>query len=82
MLHITPREKLLLQLLADGKTSPELARCLEIADVDSALAELFATIGATSQAHAVAIAEKRGLLEGMTGEAPRRPLARQTGSLS
>jgi DNA-binding CsgD family transcriptional regulator len=63
VLHLTPRDKLLLQLLANGKTSPELASCLEITDVDSALTELFATIGATNQAQAVAIARKRGLLE-------------------
>lgn len=65
MVHITPREKLLLQLLANGKTSPELASCLSIstADVDLALADLLATIGATTRAHAIVIAERRGLLE-------------------
>jgi DNA-binding CsgD family transcriptional regulator len=63
VLHLTPREKLLLQLLANGKTSPELASCLEISDVDAALNELFATIGAANRAQAVAIARTRGLLE-------------------
>jgi len=63
VLHLTPREKLLLQLLANGKTSPGLASCLEMTDVDAALNALFATMGAANQAQAVAIARKRGLLE-------------------
>jgi DNA-binding CsgD family transcriptional regulator len=65
VLHITPREKRLLQLLAKGKTWPELAGCLSISttEVNLALTELYATIGATNRAQAIAIAQQRGLLE-------------------
>ena len=64
LLQITPQERQALQLLANGDTSVELARRLGISTVesDALLTRLFATMGVTTLAAAVAGARRRGLL--------------------
>jgi DNA-binding CsgD family transcriptional regulator len=64
MLHITPAERAALQLLADGKTTNEIARRLRIAEpaVGTQLAALYARMGVVTQAEAIATASRRGLL--------------------
>jgi DNA-binding CsgD family transcriptional regulator len=64
MLHITPAERAALQLLADGKTTGEIARRLRIAEaaVGTQLAALYARMGVVSRAEAIATASRRGLL--------------------
>ena len=64
MVQITPGERAVLELLADGATASQLARHLEVSEPDVArkLASLFAKMGATCQSEAVAAASRRGLL--------------------
>jgi len=64
VLHITPWERDVLQMLADGKAAAELAACLGVcqAEVESGLARLFAVLGAATTNEAIAVALKRGLL--------------------
>lgn len=64
LLHITPWERSVLELLANGTTTNELAGRLGIAerDLERHLTALFARMGATSRADAVAVAARRGLL--------------------
>jgi len=54
-----------LQLLADGHTRKELSRHLgaSASEIDSLLEELFAAMGAATQAEAIAAAHKRGLFK-------------------
>ncbi|HJZ70140.1 MAG TPA: LuxR C-terminal-related transcriptional regulator [Vicinamibacterales bacterium] len=65
MLQITPRERLALQLLAEGKDRTELAASLELADgeLDACLIALFERMGVQTPPQAVAAAVKRGLVD-------------------
>src|SRR5262245_17230842 len=64
VLQITPSERKALQLLAVGAATDEVATSLGVGrfDLESALAVLFAAMGASSPSEAIAEAEKRGLL--------------------
>jgi len=64
VLHITPSERIALELLAAGIATNELASRLGLStrEIDAQLASLFARMGAASRAEAVAFAMRRGLL--------------------
>ena len=64
VLHITPWERGVLEQLAGGVATSELARQLGVNDreIESSLAILFARMGVASRAEAVAVAARRGLL--------------------
>ena len=64
MLHITPWERLALELLASRMEANELARRLGVTvpEMESRLIALFARMGAAGPADAVASASRRGLL--------------------
>jgi len=64
VLHITPSERIALELLASGIATNELASRLGLStrEIDAQLASLFARMGAASRAEAVAFAMRRGLL--------------------
>lgn len=63
-LQITPREREALRLLANGHTTTDVAVSLGISrpDTTTLLAQLFAAMGASTQADAIAAAQRRGLL--------------------
>ena len=63
-LQITPSERHALQLLANGYTTNDVATGLGISAVEAEvlLTRLFAALGAASQAEAIAVAHKRGLV--------------------
>ena len=63
-LQITPQERHALQLLADGKTSSDLAAGfgVSLVEAETLLTGLYAILGVASPARAVAAAHKRGLL--------------------
>jgi DNA-binding CsgD family transcriptional regulator len=66
MLQITPVERLVLQLLAEGKSTNELADCLARADggeLDTQLKALFSRLGVETPVEAVAAGVKRGLID-------------------
>jgi len=64
MLHITPSEREVLECLACGAATPELARRLGVnePELESRLKTLFARMGVTTPTEAVAAAMRRGLL--------------------
>ena len=64
MLHITPSERTVLEHLATGAPTQEIARRvgLDQHEVDSCLQTLFTRMGVTTRAEAVAAAARRGLL--------------------
>jgi NarL family two-component system response regulator YdfI len=64
MLHITPWERHVLEQLADGAATPDIARRLGVNDreIETSLTTLFARMGVASRAEAVAVASRRGLL--------------------
>jgi len=64
VLCITPWERDVLQLLADGRTASDLSGLLELSAsvIDLRLERLFASLGAATSTDAVAAAHKRGLL--------------------
>jgi len=64
VLHITPWERGVLEQLASGVATSELARQLGVNDreIESSLAVLFARMGVASRAEAIAAAARRGLL--------------------
>ena len=64
VLHITPSERLALQLLADGAAASELAGRLGVTEleIEAALRSLFSRMGAASRSQAIAAAVRRGLL--------------------
>jgi len=64
VLRITPHERAVLQLLADGSETLEIARRLGLSEheVQAGLTSLLAAMGARSQSEAVALALRRGLL--------------------
>ena len=63
-LQITPRERQALQLLANGRTTHDVAADLGIdaIEIEMVLTRLFAAMGAGTQAEAIAAAHRRGLL--------------------
>lgn len=64
LLHITPSERGVLEELARGSATAEIARRLGIseADVESCLTSLVARLGVTTRTEAVTAAARRGLL--------------------
>jgi len=64
VLHITPWERGVLEQLASGVATSELARQLGVNDreIESSLAVLFARMGVASRAEAIAAAARRGLV--------------------
>lgn len=64
MLQITPWERSALELLANGTNPRDIAWCLGIpeSEIHLRLNTLFARMGASSSADAVAAALRRGLL--------------------
>jgi len=63
VLRITPEERAVLQLLAGGKSTRDIASHLGTleSDIDERLARLFARMGVSTLSQAVAAASKRGL---------------------
>ena len=63
-LLLTPPERAVLQLLADGRPNHEIADRLSVGEheVDAHLTRLFEKMGASSRHHAIAVALRRGLL--------------------
>jgi LuxR family maltose regulon positive regulatory protein len=66
ILQITPAERAVLQLLADGKPTPEIAGRLRISEsaVEGLMTALFGRMGAAGRPEAIAAALRRGLLAG------------------
>ena len=66
MLQITPDERTALQLLAEGRSRIELARSLDVSEVevDSRLRGLFSRMGVRTAREAAAECARRGLLNG------------------
>jgi len=64
LLHITPAERAALQLLADGRSSREIAERLRVSEsrIEAHLRGLFAKMGASTRTEAVTAAVRRGLL--------------------
>jgi DNA-binding CsgD family transcriptional regulator len=64
LLHITPEEREALQLLADGKTTEEIASGLGISEraVEAHLSTVFERMGAATRGEAIEAAQRRGLL--------------------
>jgi DNA-binding NarL/FixJ family response regulator len=64
VLHITPWERAVLQLLADGTATSTLADRVGTSegDLEARLTTLFARMGVACRADAVAVAARRGLL--------------------
>ena len=64
LLQITPAERAVLQLMADGRTAYEIAERLAIAhaDVDAYLSALVVRMRVATRADAVAAASRRGLV--------------------
>jgi DNA-binding CsgD family transcriptional regulator len=63
-LLLTPLERAVLQLLADGRPNHEIADRLSVVEqeVDARLTHLFEKMGASSRQHAIAVALRRGLV--------------------
>lgn len=66
MLHITPWERQALQLMAQGKPIDDIGASLgtSASDVGVRVMALFAKMGVTNRADAIADAFRRGLLVG------------------
>jgi len=64
VLHITPWERGVLEQLASGAATTDIARQLGVNDreIESSLQMLFARMGVTTPTEAVAAAARRGLL--------------------
>jgi DNA-binding NarL/FixJ family response regulator len=64
VLQITPVERAVLQLLADGNANMDIANRLRVSveTIDAMLTTLLERMGAASQVEAVADAQRRGLL--------------------
>ncbi len=74
MLHITPHERTVLQLLASGTGTYGLADRLGVSEpeVEARLTSLFARMGAAGRTEAVADAWRRGLLDSADQSPQRR----------
>lgn len=64
MLHITPWERAVLQLLADGATTTDIAARFDMSDgdIEAHLSALFARMGVRNRDEASLDASRRGLL--------------------
>jgi DNA-binding NarL/FixJ family response regulator len=64
VLQITPAERVLLQLLADGNVTINIADRLRLSEgaIDGMLSRLLERMGVASPVQAVADAQRRGLL--------------------
>jgi DNA-binding NarL/FixJ family response regulator len=64
VLRITPHDRAVLQLMADGSETLEIAKRLGLSEheVQAGLTTLLAAMGARSRSEAVALALRRGLL--------------------
>jgi DNA-binding CsgD family transcriptional regulator len=64
VLHITPRERAALRLLANGLSTNDLARRFGVSEyeMDAHLNTLFARMGAAGRTEAIVAAARRGLL--------------------
>ena len=85
LLRITPRERQVLQLLADGDTPSQVSIGLGITAVETQalLERLFAAMGAATRADAVASAQRRGLLESeRIASAPQEATSNETEFIS
>ena len=62
---ITPREREILSLTAQGRSAPDIARVLQLssATVLTSLLTIYEKLGASDRPSAVAAAVRRGLLE-------------------
>ena len=79
MLQITPYERAVLQLLADGRDGVEIAGRLRISErqYEAGLSSLMATMGARSTPEAVAVAIRRGIVvHDCARESGARPTSR------
>jgi DNA-binding NarL/FixJ family response regulator len=74
VLHITPWERAVLLLLANGMSSTELAGRFGVGEgeIEASLTTLFKRMGAASRTEAIAAAFRRGLL---IPDDVRRPVA-------
>jgi DNA-binding NarL/FixJ family response regulator len=72
VLQITPWERGVLERLASGAVTTDIARELGVNDseIDSSLATLFARMGVTNRADAIAVAVRRGLLGAQNARVP------------
>ena len=63
-LHITPAERVALEMLAMGRAAGEVAGLLDAteADLETRLAALFSRLGVTNRAEAIHAALRRGLI--------------------
>ena len=77
MLQITPSERAVLQLLADGHDASRIARRLGIREIDAYLSALFAKLGTSGRSDAVAAASRRGLVVTGPNARPARTLREQ-----
>ena len=61
---VTPREREILSLTAQGRSAPDIARRLDVstATVKTELLTLYGKLGATDRSEAVAAAGRHGLL--------------------
>jgi DNA-binding NarL/FixJ family response regulator len=73
---LTPRERTILRLLANGRTNREIATELGLGagTVKNRIGLLLPKLGATDRTQAVAIALQRGLLDDPAAQEPPRPL--------
>ncbi|HEY7171037.1 MAG TPA: LuxR C-terminal-related transcriptional regulator [Vicinamibacterales bacterium] len=64
VLQITPAERVVLQLLADGTAIRDIARRLRLSEpaIDTMVTGLLERMGAASPVEAVTAAERRGLV--------------------
>ena len=64
MLQITPRERMTLNLLAEGAPTPDIATSIGLkpAEIASYMTALFMKMGVSSSEEAIASAARRGLL--------------------
>jgi DNA-binding NarL/FixJ family response regulator len=72
VLHITPWERAVLQLLADGTATEAIADRLgtNAREIETRLTTLFARMGAGGQTEAIAAAFRRGLLSSANDLSP------------
>jgi DNA-binding NarL/FixJ family response regulator len=75
VLHITPWERVALELLADGTTTSDMAGRLGVTEpeVENRLRTLFVRMGARGRSDAIAAAFRRGLLHARTERAGATP---------
>jgi len=75
VLQITPAERAVLQLIADGTATRDIANRLRLSErtIDAMVTALLERMGAPSLVGAVADAARRGLLS--TGDITERPAA-------